>query len=334
MTATANHMKDIYKKLSRHGFKRPFITSVLPEWWDDDIAASPSGLQQASLVLGRVLGVKPESLWAQDSALQLSIPSEKKFKRRADTSEDACDIACAIAHAVARIVLRGYKRPFRGDLLEDPSELRTRLLEKKPWVGLSGLLGYCAEVGIPVIYLCHFPAGARKMAGLAFETAGRPVIVLTQPNKYGFMLFDLAHELGHVSLGHVAGDRWVVDGKIDHDAEDEDEKSANRYALELLTASPDCRIVPAGRNLTGEQLATAAERYGRQNQVDPMHVALNYGYSTRHFPAAQIAVTQLAGGKPTDQQLATRALFDEIDEEALGADDLTVLQRYCGFKEQ
>lgn len=330
MTAAANPIRDIYAKLRASGYSRSFVNSLLPDWWEDDIASSPSGLQQASLVLGKLLGVRPESLWTEQSSVTLSTPVGRKFKRRADAATDQLDIACAIAFATARLALRGFTREYRPDLLVDASQLRAKILGTAPWVALADLLEYCNEIGLPVIHLSHFPAGVKKMAGLAFEVEGRPIVVITQTKKHGYYLFDLAHELGHITLGHVASNACIVDQKIDQESGDEDERSANRFALELLTGDPDCTIRPAGRNLTGQELATAAQRFGVNRKVDPMHVVLNYGYATTHWGPANIALGVLAGDAISDQRLAQENLLRNLDAEGLGEDDVAALRTYCG----
>lgn len=333
MAATTNPITGVYTKLRTTGYSRAYVDSLLPDWWDDAIAANPSGLQQASLVLGKLLGVRPESLWAEQSEVALSTPPGRKFKRRVNTQAEALDVACAVAYAAARIALRGYIPEFRPDLLIDSAPLREQLTNASQWVGLEDLLGYCNTVGIPVIHLTHFPKGMKKMAGLAFEIDGRPVIVITQSKKHGYYLFDLAHELGHITLGHVAGNACIVDQKIDQESDDEDERAANRFALELLTGDPDCRITPVGRNLTGPELATAAERFGSKHKVDPQHVILNYGYATNHWGPANIALSFFAGKRASDQALTRESLFSNIDAESLGEDDLAALRTYCGTDE-
>lgn len=330
MTTPTNQMKNVYLKLANNGYKKHFVRSLLPEWWDDEIANTDSGLQQVSLILGRILGVRPESLWVESAALELSIPKDRKFKHRADTLKGSLDVACAISNAIAKIVVSGYLPTFKKDQLVDAAELRNRILDKDSWVTLQKLLDYCNDVGIPIIHLSYFPSGCKKMAGLAFQLAGRPVIVLTETKKHGYMLFDLAHELGHVTLNHVSKETWVIDERIEEDSDDEYEKAANRFALELLTGTPDCRIVPSGRNLSGQELATAASRFGHQHKVDPMHVALNYAHNTKHWPVAQIALSLLASNQPTDQELLRRNLFNNIDHDCIGEDDLAVVQKYCG----
>lgn len=59
--------------------------------------------------------------------------------------------------------------------------------------------------------------------------------------KYGFMLFDLAHELGHIAKGHLkaSAEGVFVDRKIDSGATADLEGEANSYAFGLM----------AGKNL-------------------------------------------------------------------------------------
>ena len=330
MTVAATNMRDIYRKLGSSGYRKGFVESLLPDWWDDDLASSPSGLQQTAIILSRLLGVSAKTLWTPDAEIELSTPENKKFKRRNGSRKEDLSIACAISYAVGKLALGGLSSECTDKGLMDAAELRQSVLEDQPWVGLDDLLGYCKDKGILVLHLTHFPRGVKKMEGLAFSIAGGPVIVLTQARKWGFLLFDLAHEIGHITLGHVTDDSMLVDQKIDQDSDDEDEKAANRFALELLTGDPDCRIVPAGRNLTGSELATAAQRFGREKRVHPAHVALNYSYTQKHCGVAANALNELQGDAPTDQELIRKALFESMDSDKISEDDLTALKRYCG----
>jgi len=174
-----------------------------------------------------------------------------------------------IARTLAYIVLKAFPAKPRPGFYPDASELRKQLLIGKKWITFEDLLTHVSMLGIPVIHLQHLPSKAKKMDGLAFEQNGRPVIVLTQNHPHGYALFDLMHELGHITLGHVTAEHAIVDQKIDAEADDEDERTANRFALELLTGDPECKIVSTGRNLNANELAGAALHYGEKNQIDP-----------------------------------------------------------------
>lgn len=332
MTATNSHMKRLYNKLQIVGYNPKYIQSLLPEWWDETIAETPAGLQQASLILGQRFGVRAETLWTETAEPDLRLPQGVRFKHRDNVETDDLAIACAVAKSLARLVLKAFPtKPLPG-FYPDASELRQKLLADNKWIGFQDLLLYCLDLGIPVIHLKLLPNRAKKMDGLVFEQEGRPVIVLTRNRPHGYMLFDLAHELGHITLGHVTAERSVIDQKIDADSGDEDERAANRFALELLTGNPECRIVPVGRWLNADQLATAAMIYGERNHADPLHIVLNYGYSKNLWPVANLAINEIAKDAPTDQEILLTALRQALDFEELSEDDYSLLQTHLSGK--
>ncbi len=326
MTVANPQMKRLYSKLQTVGYNPKYIKSLLPDWWDNEIAETPAGLQQASLILGQTFGIRAEALWAENAEPALNLPQGICFKRRENIVADDLNVACAIARSLARIVLKVFPAKQRPDFYPDASELRKQLLIGKKWITFQDVLTYCLDLGIPVIHLHHLPKKAKKMEGLAFEQSGRPVIVLAQNHPHGYALFDLAHELGHITLGHVTAEHSIVDQKIDPEADDEDERAANRFALKLLTDNPECKIVPTGRNLNGDELATEAIHYGEKNQIDPLHIVLNYGYSKKHWGAANAAINQIAKNAPIDQEILRAALLQSLELDDLNEDELALLQ--------
>jgi hypothetical protein len=328
MTVANPNMKYLYNNLKTVGYNQSYIKSLLPDWWDDEIAETPAGLQQASLILGQIFGVRAESLWAAEAEPTLNLPQGICFKRRENIVTDDLSIACAVARSLARIVLKAFPAKPRPKFYLDASELRKQLLDGKKWITFQDVLTYCLDIGIPVIHLQHLPKKAKKMEGMAFEQNGRPVIVLTQNNSHGYALFDLAHELGHITLGHITPEHSIVDQKIDAEADDEDERAANRFALELLTGDSECKIVPTGHNLNSNELANAAIHYGEKNQIDPLHIVLNYAYSKNHWAAAKLAIAQIAKNAPTDQEILHTALLESLELDELSEDDYAILQTH------
>ena len=330
MAIAENSMQPLFKKLQNTGFDSKFVKSLLPDWWDDSIANTPSGFQQASLLLGRLLAIRPDSLWTESGNAVFALPENRRFKHRVNVETESLDVACALAFSAAKIVQSGMD-PLQAKItIPDARILREELLKNSKWIGFSELLNYCFSVEIPVIYLDRLPVKAKKMDGLAFDCHGRPMIVLTKRQKHGYLLFDLAHELGHIALHHVQANSFIVDQKIDADADDEDERAANRFALEILTGDAECRIVPAGRNLTGSELASASMRHGVSKSIDPTHVALNYGHQVGHWAVANIAVKQIVGRAPTDQELLRGKLFECLNVDEMKEDELTALARIVG----
>ena len=53
-----NPIKKLYQRLSDVGLTRAFVKkTALPSWWDDEVAANPSGYAQGLLLLSRHLGL-------------------------------------------------------------------------------------------------------------------------------------------------------------------------------------------------------------------------------------------------------------------------------------
>jgi len=328
MTATISNMKHLYLKLSTVGYNPKYINSLLPDWWDENIADTPAGLQQASLILGNVFSVQAESLWQKDAEPVLKLPQGVRFKHRENVESDDLSISCAVAESLAKIVLKAFTPNRPSNFFLDAGELRKKILAEKEMIKFEDILLYCLEIGIPVIHLKHLPSKAKKMEGLAFMQNGHHVITLTQKRPHGYMLFDLAHELGHISLGHVNEGHSIVDRKIDLESDNEDEKAANRFALELLTGDPECKIVPTGRNLNANELATAASRYGVHHKIDPFHIVLNYGYSKQHWGVANAAIKLIAKNELTDQRVINESLRKYLDLDELNEDNIDFLEAH------
>lgn len=335
MTVTNPQMKRLYSKLQTVGYTRKYVKSLLPDWWDDEIAETPAGLQQASLILGQTLGVRAETLWTEKAVPDFRLPQGIRFKHRNNVETDDLNIACAVAQSLARIVLKAFPatKPL-PDFYPDAGELRRQLLKDKPWVSFHDLLKHCLELGVPVIHLSHLPRNAKKMEGLAFEYNGRPVIILTGKRTHGYLLFDLAHELGHITLRHVTAERSVIDREIDSEADDAEESAANRFALELITGDPGCKIVPNGHGLNANGLANAAVISGKRHQIDPTHIVLNYAHTQekelnqKRWPVANLAIKLITKDTPTDQELLSDALLKMLDMDKLSEDDYTLLQTH------
>jgi len=121
-------MKSLYTKLKTVGYNRKYIQSLLPGWWDDEIAESPAGFQQASLILGQTFGIRSETLWTENAEASLNLPQGIRFKHRENIVADDLNVACAIARSLARIVLKVFPAKPRPDFYPDASELRKQLL--------------------------------------------------------------------------------------------------------------------------------------------------------------------------------------------------------------
>jgi len=235
-------------------------------------------------------------LQLEDEPIRLRDFGTCKFKKRSDVSEDDLALARVLATRAAQLAASAVSIPAVAFPV-NASDIRQQILgDDAPWVGLDELLRYCWSIGLPVLHLDHFPKNAKRPDGFAARVNGRPVIVLCRHAKYSaWLLFILAHELGHLALGHVPDEGTLIDQGLDEDSVDVEEQQANAFAIELLTGHRIRRIIAADRWPNAEGLARLAQELGRQAMIDPGHVVLNYAHSMEgsFFPVSNAALKLL-----------------------------------------
>ncbi len=293
----ANPMLALYARLSRAGLTRNYVRgTALPGWWDDEVASTPAGYAQGLLLLARHLGLDIRSLQNDSSPIRLREFGLCKYKKREGVGEDELAMCRMMATRAGQLAAEAMSAPFEG-IPASASEIRQTILDTGAcWVGLPELLDYCWSVGIPVLHLDHFPKNARRPDGFVARVGGRPVVVLCIRKKQpAWLLFILAHELGHAALGHLTEDGSILDDRIDKESGDAEEMEANAFAIELLTGSPTYRLRAADRWPNAQGLAEEAKRIGRLEMIDPGHVVLNYAHSMGNgfFAVANAALTRL-----------------------------------------
>jgi hypothetical protein len=178
------------------------------------------------------------------------------------------------------------------------AEVRTTILGRNAGpVTLESLLEFCWSRGIIVAHVRRLPhvAGFRKLDGVVFYIDDRPCIILAESNDAPARIaFHLAHELGHIYLGHVAPDGvGIADDNIERNAQsDEVEYAADQFALEALTGdkAPVLRQI---YGLTSQKLAERVTHIGQQLAIDPAVLALVYGKCADRWPVASNAIKVL-----------------------------------------
>jgi hypothetical protein len=69
----------------------------------------------------------------------------------------------------------------------------------------------------------------------------------------------------------------LIDEQVDRNSTDAEEKTANAFALELLTGNPESQVFAVGP-VRARALAKAAYQAGVHERIDPGHIVLNYAY--------------------------------------------------------
>jgi hypothetical protein len=290
-------MTSLYDRLGSLGFPRRYLREVvLPDWWDDEVAHNPAGYSQGLLVLSRNLGLDLSSLQNGTVPLGLRNLGPCKFKKTVSKRDEELTVARIVATRVAGLAAAAAPKPGMA-FSNSAAAIRKAILSGRPnWIGLAELVDYCWSVGVSVLHVTTFPDGARKMDGMAWVQSGHKAIVLCKNCKHSaWLLFILAHELGHIVLGHLGNDGTLLDEEVNQQDSDQEEQEANAFALELLTGIPTCEIVPAGEGVGARSLVTSALELGMAERIDPGHIVLNCAHHAKgsYFALANAALNLL-----------------------------------------
>jgi transcriptional regulator with XRE-family HTH domain len=158
--------------------------------------------------------------------LEISVSFKARDRERAKSSP-----LVRLARAVSEIAAGAYEVQPKP-LPSDPQVLRRQIGAAEGSIPLETLVDWAWQMGILVI-----PAPGMKeiFAGAAWHVGDHPVAVLSSyQSSPAFWLFDLAHELGHLALGHPGSDGVVDVDKPGEPINDSHEVAADQFALDLL----------------------------------------------------------------------------------------------------
>ncbi len=306
-------MADIYRRLRKKGFDRDFVQDfVLPDWWEDSLAAVPANRALAEGYVARDLGFAIAELHDPESELSMSFVGPR-FKRYLNEIDELALAAAHIAQRAAKLVSTQLQDlpPYEVGL--DGRAARKMILTRRPYVNLESLLDFCWSLGVIVFWLARIPKRSKPFSGLAMFCGQRPVIVLgSRRDSPAWAAFHLAHELAHILEGHVQpGQQALADGELEAKSSeaDEQESIADQVACEILTETRDPR--PPLRNWTAEMLASKAMVIGPRHGVDPGAYALIYGKVNNRWGVAQNAL-KLIGKDSGARELVREALMKRL----------------------
>lgn len=286
------HVSDLYQRLKEHGFSRQFLQRyVLPDWWEDKLAANPANRTMAEVAIARQLGFDLNQLREPRARLTTPYRATALFKRRKGTHAEDLGPAIAVAERAAQLIVK-YMRdvaPFRA--ARSAAQLHNELTNRHTGVDLKALVDLAWGMGIPVLVLGEDapPRPARRFAGIAMQVDDHPLAVLgSRRDAPAWLAFYLAHEMGHILHGHLDG-HILVDHEMSTAGGDAQEREADAFAVELLTGQPTLDFT-SRFGLTAHGLAEWAKEYGRNCSIDPGTVILIYGHTADRWPVAQKAL--------------------------------------------
>lgn len=323
--------KLLQREFAAVGLRPKEAFQVLPEWWEEAVV-HPSGVFEVRGFVAKHFGLEI----GPDGRLRQRLMPHACFKTKSGTDVSEIASARALATAVAKVVASVTTTPWRG-AFPAAAELRGTAVShgETPWVGLDDLLEACWLNGVPVVYMPNLPVTKSKMDGMVTYCCGRPVILVTKKaSAPAWMLFVLAHEMGHLALGHLEQCEGgaIVDEKVsEEDCDiDEQERSANAYALHLLTGG-ERGTIRLSRLMEAASLASAALKFGHSSGIDPGHVILNAVKNSpvngkEPWPLGNAALKHIGEDIPT-AQMCREALRRNVDMDALSDDSFEFLER-------
>ena len=137
---------------------------------------------------------------------------------------------------------------------------------------------YLGKAGISLLALPHL--AHTYLDGAVFLTEGnRPVIAMTlRYDRLDNFWFVLLHELGHLKLGHLSGERsWIADDLDLASSESGQEQEADRFAATALLP-PDFDLETRARLTTNDVNA-----YANDHGVNPAIVAGRIQHAKKDF---------------------------------------------------
>ena len=319
------------KKLRVAGLTEQAVNAAWPAWWSEAAAGSPSAQAELRFAVARKLGISASAL-ARDE-VEFVWRDQARFKHL--TGETNAEQAALASYGV------GFGNQLASAVSDLPvsevptaAELRRAILANRPFVDLAGLLGACWALGVPVIHLRVYPLAGKFMHAMVVKAGIRNIVLLAKDAKYPAQVaFTLAHELGHLALGHLKAGSAIVDledpaSGVDRDAE---EVSADRYALEVLTGNPEPDIQAQILNPSGRALAQAALDAGPPRGIEPGTLSLCFGYQTGNWRAANAALRHIYP-QQQDVWVAVNSIAKrEIDWSSVSSDAEDFLLRVMGL---
>jgi hypothetical protein len=317
-------------ELRAAGLSRAVVEAAWPDWWSDEAEASISARTELRLAVARNLGLSPKALIGE--RVDFVWRDRARFKHLRVGDNLPVEALNSFGVSVGRSLIEAAER--EGDLVGlSASELRTILLEMGT-PDLAGLLSVCWTFGVPVAHLRVWPLVQKAMHAMVVGHRGRHAILFSREASYPAMVaFTLAHEIGHIALGHVPADDVLVDaedpaGTADHD---EEETAADRYALEVLLGDPDPDIRINVDTFNHAELAEVVMRAGPEYGIDPGTLALAVAYRRNAWPVAMAAMRLIQHQPIVVSDLINRVARTQLDLDKLGSDSAVFIERTLGL---
>jgi Zn-dependent peptidase ImmA (M78 family) len=322
---------NLRKQLRSSGLASALIEAAWPRWWSDAAGNSASARNELRFALARSLGLDPRALIDGDQ-VRFAATVGPRFKglSAADAAEQHAIIS--FGQSVARLL--GTATVAEPAPRVSAARLRTFMLEHGIVPSFQSITAICWQFGIPIVYLEITPLDRKRMHAMAAGQGARcAILIAMRDSLYAKAAFTIAHELGHIMLGHLDDEAAYLDMEDPMSASDgaPNEEEANRYALELLTGRPEPVITTSTDEYNAQQLAQAAAAAGATEGVDPATIALCDGFRTGDWARSTAACLRIQG-RPANVAVELNGYAErQLNMSRLGNDSRSYLRQVLGL---
>lgn len=323
--------KGLRKCLREAGLSTAAVDAAWPGWWNDDADSSPSARAELRFALARNLGLSAKALVGE--RVDFIWRDTARFKHLANCDEADRAALNSFGASVGRTLLR-VTEGGPGLLGVAAANLRNMLLDGRRVVELTGLMTACWSAGIPVAHLRISPLATKSMHAMVVGNGGRQAILLSRDARYpAVTAFTLAHEIGHVALGHVREADIIIDAEDPARGAggDEEEHAADQYALELLMGSADPEISTNFDDFNSAELAHVVLRSGPEHGIDPGTLALAIAHRRNVYPIAMAAMRFIYPHPSPVWQMVNRVASRNLRLDVADDDSVEFLSRVLGL---
>lgn len=329
----ASDINDFKRRITRAtGYSESAINAAWPEWWSKDAEGSPSAEAALRFSVARKLGLDPRSL-QDDVGPNFMWDDSAKYKRfQGDEAEHRA--ITSFGTSISRILSKGVnsKQSLVG---YSAATIRESILQNSTFVRLQDLVGLLWSVGIPIIHLRVHPLAAKHMSAMAVSVNNDFVVLMAKDSQYPApVAFSVAHEIGHICLGHINSGSALVDmgDSLDgnNDDKDNEEIASDRFAIELLTGNPDFTLRVEGNGNKPEELARQVMALAPELKIEPGTLALCYGYATNNWATVQNAFKIIYTQPAPAWMFINKTAKSQLDWESIGDDNGSFLQAVMG----
>lgn len=319
------------RELEHAGIANAAIDAVWPQWWSEEAASSVSATAELTYTVARRLGLSPRALF--DGSAKFLWRDDTKFKKLDARSEGEEAALASFGIAVGRSALVGAPPSPLNDSISAQA-LRESILSRGRLIDAAQLVYSCWAIGVPVIQLRVTPLNQKRMHAMTVQVEGRYAILLAHEYRYSAMVaYLLAHELGHVLLGHLTDSDALLEGEdpLTIGEKDEEERSADRYALALLTGSDHPDIATDTDVYTATTLANTVSIEGPRLRIDPGVLALCIGHSNGKWRESVGALKILQPAEIDVGEQVNHVARREINWDSISFGNQEYLERIMGL---